>query len=95
MNARYLRALPCLVSCGLSLAVERCDSVATRLRATFEGVAESACLGDGRYWARTSDPQLVELVLKVQFAALFFAVGKDLGKSDSGESGFRRPPADL
>jgi hypothetical protein len=25
--------------------------------------AETACLKDGRYWARTSDPQLVELVL--------------------------------
>jgi hypothetical protein len=23
----------------------------------------SLCCGDGRYWARTSDPQLVELVL--------------------------------
>jgi hypothetical protein len=45
---------------------------------------------DGRYWARTSDPQLVELVLNRLFAGSFFAVGKYLGKSHSGEGGSRR-----
>jgi hypothetical protein len=29
------------------------------------------------------------------FAAAFFGVGKDLGKSHSGKGGFRRPPAEL
>jgi hypothetical protein len=36
---------------------------------------------DGRYWARTSDPQLVVLVLKGRFAGSFSAVGKYLGNS--------------
>ena len=48
----------------------------------------------GRYWARTSDPQLVELVLKVRFAALFSAVGTYLGKSHTRQGGFRRSQAD-
>lgn len=49
----------------------------------------------GRYWARTIDPQLVELVLTGRFAGLFSAVGKDLGKSHTGEGGFRRSRADV
>jgi len=32
------------------------------------GIAVTACLGDGRYWARTSDPQLVELVQRRKHA---------------------------
>ena len=32
---------------------------------------------DGRYWARTSDPQLVELMLIGRFAGAFSGVGKD------------------
>jgi hypothetical protein len=44
----------------------------------------------GRYWARTSDPQLVELVLSDRFAGSFSSMGKYLGKSHSGEGGFER-----
>jgi hypothetical protein len=47
-------------------------------------------LRDGRYWARTSDPQLVELVLTARFAGTSLAVGKDLGKSHAHEGGFGR-----
>ena len=49
---------------------------------------------DGRYWARTSDPQLVELVLTGRFAGCFCAVGKSVGKSYSREGGFRRSRAE-
>ncbi len=53
------------------------------------------CSGfNGRYWARTSVPQLVELVLTGRFAAVFSAVGKYLGKSHTGEGGFGRLSAD-
>ncbi len=55
------------------------------LEALGEPVSES-----GRYWARTSDPQLVELVLTSRFTGSFLRVGKYLGKSYSGEGGFRR-----
>ena len=50
---------------------------------------------DGRYWARTSDPQLVELVLTAQFAGTFFAVGTDLGKPYTREARFWRSRAEL
>src|SRR5207247_437719 len=43
-----------------------------------------------RYWARTSDPQLVELVLTRRFAGTSIAVGKDLGKSHAQRGGFGR-----
>ena len=45
---------------------------------------------------RESNPrdQLGRLGLKWHFAGIFFAVGKDLGKSGADESGFRRSRAD-
>ncbi len=59
-----------------------------------ENLAGAGFSSSGRYWARTSDPQLVELVLMRRFTGIFRAVEKYLGKSHSGESGFRRSCAD-
>jgi hypothetical protein len=56
--------------------------------------AYAGLFGGGRYWARTSDPQLVELVLSGGFAGLVLAVGKDLGKSHTGTGGVWRSQAD-
>jgi hypothetical protein len=108
-TARESRLFGCEVALesigGASLRCQRRQDFATsgrilvaRTLARFQSGkrkgAVSGAFHSGRYWARTSDPQLVELVLNPRFAGAFFAVGKDLGKSHNGDSGFERLQTD-
>jgi hypothetical protein len=92
LMARSTRLAQSRQLADILLTQDACN--ANEARRKIKKLHRSGAFFDGRYWARTSDPQLAELVLNGLFAALLAAVGKHLGKRHSGEDGFRRLRSD-